>query len=301
MINEHLGGVECRSPLHSPHEKSTSARKNHKRPGAPSPPAANSGPGSACALVRPAPRTGAARLRRTVRSVTPALHLPAPPWGAALQAPPTLRRGCPGLHPGHKRCAPVMRPPLGRRQQPRLIAARPGRLPRGCACCAAPALRAAACAPPCRGRPAPVTRGLVRPPPPRCAPALRRGGGSVSPAARAVAAHLRGNLFSALWAPPAAVCGRACACPCGPPGSPPAASNRRPGAAGPPLLARRAAARRCAAARLALVPPAPPLERGIAALLTAFRWRRLLGFFAPPGLRPRPPSPGGLRHGRSGQ
>ena len=101
MINEHLGGVECRSPLHSPHEKSTSPRKNHKRPGAPSPPAANSGPGSACALVRPVPRTGAARLRRTVRSVTPALHLPAPPWGAALQAPPTLRRGCPGLHPGH--------------------------------------------------------------------------------------------------------------------------------------------------------------------------------------------------------
>ena len=186
-----------------------------------------------------------------------------------------------------------MRPPLGRRQQPRLIAARPGRLPRGCACCAAPALRAAACAPPCRGRPAPVTRGLVRPPPPRCAPALRRGGGSVPPAARAVAAHLRGNLFSALWAPPAAVCGRACACPCGPPGSPPAASNRRPGAAGPPLLARRAAARRCAAALLALVPPAPPLERGIAALLTACRWRRLLGFFAPPGFARAPPRRGG--------
>lgn len=187
----------------------------------------------------------------------------------------------------------MMRPPLGRRQQPRLIAARPGRLPRGCACCAAPALRAAACAPPCRGRPAPVTRGLVRPPPPRCAPALRRGGGSVPPAARAVAAQLRGNLFSALWAPPAAVCGRACACPCGPPGSPPAASNRRPGAAGPPLLARRAAARRCAAALLALVPPAPPLERGIAALLTACRWRRLLGFFAPPRASPAPPLAGG--------
>lgn len=199
----------------------------------------------------------------------------------------------PRVAPGaYARCAPVMRPPLGRRQQPRLIAARPGRLPRGCACCAAPALRAAACAPPCRGRPAPVTRGLVRPPPPRCAPALRRGGGSVPPAARAVAAQLRGNLFSALWAPPAAVCGRAYACPCGPPGSPPAASSRRTGAAGPPLLARRAAACRCAAARLALVPPAPPLERGIAALLTACRWRRLLRFFSPPGFA-RAPLAGG--------
>lgn len=227
-----------------------------------------------------------------VRSTPPlrVCTLPRRHGGVACRLPPALRRGRPvlgyRLRSGHKRYAGQVRPPLVAPGLRAHISGAPPSAPRGFACCAAGlpprGLRSAY-----RGRAPPVARGLLRPPPPRCAP--RCGAGRLGTAVRRLAAVVPCARLRARYA-----------CPCGSP-CPPlrggiAAAARRPARRVP--LSSPGALRRAAAplSRLALAPPARPqwarLCRAFCGVLAAAPF----GGFAPRAVA-RPPV-GGLRNGK---